>query len=54
MRPRKYTARKKRPSISVSAECFAKIERAAKQLGITPNAFVEERIRQFLDRKGVN
>ena len=41
-----------RGSISVSAECYAKIERAAAIAGMSIGAFVDDRITQYLNRKG--
>ncbi len=40
-RPRKHTARKLRPSISVKAATYAALVAAAKREGIAVNALVE-------------
>lgn len=49
---KQYTAKKLRPHISVSAVAYERLQRAAKQAGQTMGAFLDDRINQFLDRKG--
>ncbi len=50
-RPR-YTARNRRPSISINGDVYRKLETAA--AGRSVSGFIEDRINAFLDRLGVS
>lgn len=48
-RPRKYTARLKRPSVSVRATTYAALQAAAARAGDTPASIVEQLLSTWLD-----
>lgn len=55
MRPCKYRPERQRIGrISVSAEFYERLKRAAKERGVSMASIVEERINEYLNRKGVN
>lgn len=49
MRPRVYSARKRRPHVSVRADVYAKLQAAAKAAGDTPTGLVERLVNEWLD-----
>ena len=48
-RPRKYTAKRKRPAISVRATTFTRPAEAAAAQGDTPSSIVDQLLTSWLD-----